>query len=123
MKPSLAKRKNVISARYFFTSEVFVEISLFNANGDKISNGKTGVCKGSFHPVFEESFYFPAIEFELSGLTLVFSVYGQKFRKKELVGWFGIGCESTGEREKLHWEETIHARGEAIKGWYVLNMN
>ncbi len=107
----------------FMISEAFVEISLLNANGGEIANAKTGVCKGSFHPTFEETFYFPAIEFELAGLTLVFSVYCKKFRKKELIGWFGIGRESTGEREQLHWDEMIDARGEPIRGWYVLSQN
>ncbi|XP_028398734.1 synaptotagmin-14-like [Dendronephthya gigantea] len=100
--------------------EAFVEVSLLNSNGGEISCARTGACKGSFHPTFEETFYFPAIEFELSGLTLVVSVYYKKFRKKELIGWFGIGRQSTGEREQLHWDEMIDSRGEPIKGWYVL---
>ena len=110
-----------IKVFFFIITEAFVEISLLNSNGGEISNVKTGVCKGSFHPTFEETFYFPAIEFELAGLTLVFSVYCKRFRKKELMGWFSIGRESTGEREQLHWDEMIAARGEPIKGWYVLS--
>lgn len=117
----------IIKARHMKTlnvqkvPEAFVEVSLLNANGSEISNQKTGVCKGSFHPAFEETFYFPAIEFDLTGLTLVFSVYCKKFRKKELIGWFGIGRESTGERQQLHWDEMIDARGEPIRGWYALS--
>lgn len=96
-------------------------MALLNSHGNEIANGKTSVCKGSFHPVFEETFYLPAIEFELPDLTVVFSVYCKRFRRKELIGWFGIGRESTGEREQLHWDEMIGSRGEPIKGWYTLN--
>ena len=119
----------IIKARHMKTlnvqkaPEAFVEVSLLNANGGEIANAKTGVCKGSFHPTFEETFYFPAIEFELTGLTLIFSVFCKKFRKKELIGWFGIGRESTGERERLHWDEMIDACGESIRGWYVVGQS
>ena len=118
--PVFCLHQKLIAEVSFLLIEAFVEVSLLNSNGGEISCAKTGVCKGSFHPTFEETFYFPAIEFELSGLTLIFSVYYKKFRKKELIGWFGIGRESTGDREQLHWDEMIDARGEAIKGWYLL---
>lgn len=117
----------IIKARHMKTltiqkaPETFVQVALLNSHGNEIANGKTSVCKGSFHPVFEETFYLPAIEFELPDLTVIFSVYCKRFRRKELIGWFGIGRESTGEREQLHWDEMIGSRGEPIKGWYTLN--
>ena len=103
-----------------FILETFVQISLVNSSGVEIANATTAVCKGNFHPAFEETFSFPAIEFELPNLTVAFSVFCKKFRNKELLGEFCIGRESTGEREQLHWDEMMDAKGEPIKGWYTL---
>ena len=93
---------------------------LLNAHGGELASAQTTVSQRSFHPTVEQTFYFPAIEFELDCLTLVITVLNKKFRRPTLIGTFRLGRESTGERERVHWDLMTEADGEPVEGWHFL---
>ena len=44
------------------------------------------------------------------------SVYNKKkMNRKELIGCFSLGCNSTGEEENSHWVEMRDNRGEQVR--------
>ena len=45
----------------------------------------------------------------------------KKMRRKEIVGWFSIGRDNTGEEELIHWREMLEAKGRPVRKWHVLS--
>ena len=59
-------------------------------------------------PEYNENFVFQIIEFELPSVSLMFSVVNiKKMRRKEIIGWFSMGRDNTGEDEEAHWKEMM----------------
>lgn len=53
--------------------------------------------------------------FQLPDVTLVVSVYNKRTIKgRELIGWFSLGRNNTGEEEKIHWNDMREHRGEQV---------
>ena len=75
-----------------------------------------------FDPEFNETFVFQIIEFDLPSVSLMFSIMNiKKMRRKEIVGWFSIGRDNTGEEELIHWREMLEAKGRPVRKWHVLS--
>jgi synaptotagmin-14/16 len=41
-------------------------------------------------------------------------------KRKEMIGWFSMGLNSSGEEELSHWNEMRDAAGEEVIRWHVL---
>lgn len=49
------------------------------------------------------------------------SVYNKRsMKRKEMIGWFSLGLNSSGEEEFSHWEDMRQVRGEQLCRWHVL---
>ncbi|KAG8322467.1 Synaptotagmin-14 [Homalodisca vitripennis] len=59
--------------------------------------------------------------FQLPDVTLMISVYNKRsMKRKEMIGWFSLGLNSSGEEELAHWDDMRQVRGEQICRWHVL---
>lgn len=95
---------------------------MFNSIGQQLSKSKTSTRRNMFDPEFNETFVFQIIEFELPSVSIMFSVVNiKKMRRKEILGWFSIGHDSTGDEEDLHWRSMINAKGQSIRRWHILS--
>lgn len=49
------------------------------------------------------------------------TVYNKKnIKRKERVGWFIMGRNSSGDEESAHWEEMTQFKGELLSRWHIL---
>ncbi|XP_032238358.2 synaptotagmin-16 isoform X2 [Nematostella vectensis] len=102
--------------------DTYVKVSMFNSIGQQLSKSKTSIRRSMYDPEFNETFVFQIIEFELPSVSLMFSVVNiKKMRRKEIMGWFSMGRDNTGEDEESHWKEMIEGKGKAVKRWHVLS--
>ena len=44
-------------------------------------------------------------------------------KRKELIGWFVLGYNSTGQEERSHWNEMRESKGEQVREEFKLNVN
>ena len=59
--------------------------------------------------------------FQLCDVTLMVSVYNKRnMKKRDLIGWFALGHNSSGAEERSHWADLREARGVQICRWHVL---
>jgi hypothetical protein len=59
--------------------------------------------------------------FQLPDVSLMVSVYNKRsMKRKEMIGWFSLGLNSSGEEELAHWNDMRDVRGEQICRWHVL---
>lgn len=60
--------------------------------------------------------------FQLADVTLMISVYNRRgvTKKKEMVGWFSLGLNSSGAEELAHWMDMKEFQQEQICRWHVL---
>lgn len=60
--------------------------------------------------------------FQLADVTLMVSIYNRKgvTKKKEMVGWFSLGLNSSGAEELAHWMDMKEFQHEQICRWHVL---
>ncbi|KAK3715065.1 hypothetical protein QZH41_012134, partial [Actinostola sp. cb2023] len=102
--------------------DTYVKVAMFNSIGQQLSKSKTSIRRSMYDPEFNETFVFQIIEFELPSVSLMFSVVNiKKMRRKEIVGWFSMGRDNTGEDEESHWKEMSTGKGKPIKRWHVLS--
>ena len=95
---------------------------MFNSIGQQLSKCKTSIRRNMVDPEFNETFVFQIIEFELPSVSIMFSVVNiKKMRRKEIIGWFSIGHDSTGNEEDAHWRAVMNARGQPIRRWHILS--
>lgn len=95
---------------------------MFNSIGQQLSKSKTSIRRSMYDPEFNETFVFQIIEFELPSVSLMFSIVNiKKMRRKEIIGWFSIGHDNTGEDEETHWKEMSEAKGKPVKRWHMLS--
>lgn len=67
------------------------------------------------------SLVFQVALFQLPDVTLMVSVYSKRsMKRKEMVGWFSLGLNSSGEEELGHWHDMRDGRGEQICRWHIL---
>ncbi|CAG0880773.1 unnamed protein product [Darwinula stevensoni] len=99
----------------------YVRVSLISSNGQEISGSRTSARRGQNNPVFKESFLYTLPLFQIGDVTLMVMAYSKRgMKKKEMIGWFSLGHNSSGEEEFRHWEEMREAGGQQVCLWHVL---
>ncbi|XP_035680834.1 uncharacterized protein LOC118418846 isoform X2 [Branchiostoma floridae] len=88
--------------------DTYVKICLMASNGQELSRSKTSIRRGQPNPVYKETFIFQVALFQLSDVTLMFSVYNKRgMKRKEMIGWFSLGLNNSGEEELNHWQDML----------------
>lgn len=66
-------------------------------------------------------FLFQVALFQLPDVTLMVSVYTKRsMKRKDMIGWFALGLNSSGEEELAHWNQMRDSKGEQVCRWHVL---
>lgn len=95
--------------------DTYVKCTLLSSAGREIGRNKTTVKKSQPNPVYKQTFAFPVALFQMSDVSLMISVYNKKsINRKEMLGWFSLGCCSSGEEENSHWNEMRDSKGEQV---------
>ncbi|KAL4237390.1 Protein kinase C conserved region 2 (CalB) [Mactra antiquata] len=101
--------------------DTYVKLTLIAPNGKEVAHSKTSVRRGQPNPLFKETFMFQVALFQLADVTLMVSVYNKKsMKKKEMIGWFALGLNCSGEEEGSHWTDMRESKGDNICRWHVL---
>ncbi|XP_046401589.1 synaptotagmin-16 [Ischnura elegans] len=101
--------------------DTHVRLCLVSSSGQELAHSKTSVRRSQPNPLFKEVFMFQVALFQLPDVTLMISVYNKRsMKRKEMVGWFSLGLNSSGEEELAHWNDMRDAKGEQICRWHVL---
>ncbi|XP_013386505.1 synaptotagmin-14 [Lingula anatina] len=101
--------------------DTYVKLTLMSPNGQEITRAKTSIRRGQPNPLFKETFMFQVALFQLPDVTLMVSVYNKRsMKRKEMIGWFSLGMNSSGEEEISHWNDMRESRGETVCRWHVL---
>ncbi|XP_059140694.1 synaptotagmin-16-like isoform X2 [Physella acuta] len=101
--------------------DTYVKLSLMNSAGQEVQRCKTSIRRGQPNPLFKETFMLQVALFQLPEVTLMVSVYNKKsMKKKEMIGWFSLGMNSSGEEESAHWLDMRESKGEQVCRWHVL---
>lgn len=60
--------------------------------------------------------------FQLADVTLVISVYNRRgvTKRKEMLGWFSLGLNSSGAEELAHWMDMKDYNNEQLARWHIL---
>ncbi|CAH0551818.1 unnamed protein product [Brassicogethes aeneus] len=102
--------------------DTYVKLNLVSSTGQELAQSKTTVRRGQPNPLFKEIFIFQVALFQLADVTLMVSVYNRKgvTKKKEMVGWFSMGLNSSGAEELAHWMDMKEFQQEQICRWHIL---
>ncbi|XP_054264649.1 synaptotagmin-16 isoform X2 [Macrosteles quadrilineatus] len=101
--------------------DTYVKLTLVSSMGQEMARSKTSVRRGQPNPLFKETFMFQVALFQLPDVTLMIAVYNKRsMKRKEMIGWFSLGLNSSGEEELAHWEDMRQVRGEQICRWHIL---
>ncbi|XP_050296670.1 synaptotagmin-16 [Anthonomus grandis grandis] len=102
--------------------DTYVKLNLVSSTGQEIAHSKTTIRRGQPNPLFKETFVFQVALFQLADVTLMVSVYNRKgiSKKKEMVGWFSLGLNSSGAEELAHWMDMKEFQQEQICRWHIL---
>ncbi|XP_048259170.1 synaptotagmin-14-like isoform X3 [Haliotis rufescens] len=101
--------------------DTYVKLTLMSPTGQELQRCKTSVRRGQPNPLFKETFMFQVALFQLPEVTLMVSVYNKKsMKKKEMIGWFSLGMNCSGEEEGSHWVDMRESKGEQVCRWHVL---
>ena len=99
--------------------DTYVKLTVLSSSGHEIGRNKTTVKRSSPNPVYKQTFAFQVALFQLPDVSLMISVYNKKsMNRKEMIGWFSMGCNSSGEEENSHWAEMRDSKGEQVGGYY-----
>ncbi|KAK0052219.1 synaptotagmin-16 [Biomphalaria pfeifferi] len=92
--------------------DTYVKLSLMNSAGQEVQRCKTSIRRGQPNPLFKETFMLQVALFQLPEVTLMVSVYNKKsMKKKEMIGWFSLGLNSSSEEESSHWMDMRESLG------------
>ncbi|KAK7487111.1 hypothetical protein BaRGS_00021606 [Batillaria attramentaria] len=101
--------------------DTYVKVTLMSPTGQELQRCKTSVRRGQPNPLFKETFMLQVALFQLPDVTLMVSVYNKKsMKKKEMIGWFSLGQNSSGEEESSHWADMRESKGDEVCRWHVL---
>ncbi|XP_064600770.1 LOW QUALITY PROTEIN: synaptotagmin-16-like [Liolophura sinensis] len=101
--------------------DTYVKLTMMSPTGQEIARSKTSIRRGQPNPLFKETFMFQVALFQLAEVTLMVSVYNKRsMKKKEMIGWFALGQNSSGEEEMSHWADMRENKGEQVCRWHVL---
>ncbi|OXA60425.1 synaptotagmin-C isoform X2 [Folsomia candida] len=99
----------------------YVKLVLVSCTGQEMGRSKTSLRRAQSNPLFKETFMFQVALFQVQEVTLLVSVYGRKgVTRRELLGWFALGYNSSGDEETTHWEDMCDAQGDQMCRWHVL---
>lgn len=73
-------------------------------------------------PEYNESFVYEISENDLPEMTLMFSVIAisKARKKKEMLGWFALGKNYSGQEEIRQWNDMIQQKEQKISQWHTL---
>ncbi|KAK9880607.1 hypothetical protein WA026_011847 [Henosepilachna vigintioctopunctata] len=102
--------------------DTYIKLNLVSSTGQELAHSKTTVRRGQPNPLFKETFIFQVALFQLADVTLMVSVYNRKgmTKRKEMVGWFSLGLNSSGAEELAHWMDMKEFQQQQILRWHVL---
>ncbi|XP_076463797.1 uncharacterized protein LOC143295972 isoform X2 [Babylonia areolata] len=101
--------------------DTYVKVTLMSSSGQEVQSCKTSIRRGQPNPLFKETFMMQVAQFMLPDVTLMVSVYNKKsMKKKEMIGWFSLGQNSSGEEEGCHWADMRESKGDEVCRWHVL---
>ncbi|KAL1129771.1 hypothetical protein AAG570_012715 [Ranatra chinensis] len=101
--------------------DTYVKLCLVSSTGQEMARSKTCIRRAQPNPLFKETFIFQVALFQLADVTLMVSVYCKRpMKRKDMLGWFCLGHNSSGEEELSHWQDMRQVRGEQICRWHVL---
>ncbi|CAH1163862.1 unnamed protein product [Phaedon cochleariae] len=102
--------------------DTYVKLNLVSSTGQELAQNKTSVRRGQPNPLFKETFVFQVALFQLADVTLMIAVYNRKgvTKRKEMVGWFSLGLNSSGAEELAHWMDMKEYQQEQISRWHIL---
>ncbi|XP_060516214.1 synaptotagmin-16 [Cylas formicarius] len=100
----------------------YIKLSLVSSTGQELAHSKTSVRRSQPNPLFKETFVFQVALFQLADVTLMVAVYNRKgvTKKKEMIGWFSLGLNSSGAEELAHWMDMKEFQQEQICRWHIL---
>lgn len=60
--------------------------------------------------------------FQLADVTLMISIYNRKgmTKRKEMIGWFSLGLNSSGPEQLAHWLDMKELHAQQLCRWHVL---
>ncbi|KAI2801075.1 Protein kinase C conserved region 2 (CalB), partial [Blomia tropicalis] len=103
------------------TPDTYMKITLVSSSGQEIARCKTSVCRAQPNPHFKETFIFQVALFQLPDVSLMLFAYNKRsIKRKELIGWLALGCNSSGDEELSHWNDMRDSKGEQVARWHVL---
>ena len=101
--------------------DTYAKVTLMSPSGQEITRSKTSIRRGQPNPLFKETFMFQVALFQLAEVTMMVSVYNKRsMKKKEMIGWFSLGLNSSGEEELSHWTDMRENKGDQVCRWHVL---
>ncbi|CAH1392719.1 unnamed protein product [Nezara viridula] len=101
--------------------DTYVKLSLVSSTGQEMTRSKTSIRRAQPNPLFKETFMFQVALFQLADVTLMVSVFCKRpMKRKEMLGWFCLGQNSSGVEELSHWQDMCQIKGEQICRWHVL---
>ncbi|XP_069118706.1 synaptotagmin-14-like [Argopecten irradians] len=101
--------------------DTYVKLTLMSPTGQEVARSKTSIRRGQPNPLFKETFMFQVALFQLAEVTLMVSVYNKRsMKKKDMIGWFSSGVNSSGDEELSHWTDMRESKGDQVCRWHVL---
>ncbi|XP_060080348.1 synaptotagmin-16-like [Ylistrum balloti] len=101
--------------------DTYVKLTLMSPTGQEVARSKTSIRRGQPNPLFKETFMFQVALFQLAEVTLMVSVYNKRsMKKKDMIGWFSSGLNSSGDEELSHWTDMRESKGDQVCRWHVL---
>ncbi|XP_052699522.1 synaptotagmin-16-like isoform X2 [Crassostrea angulata] len=101
--------------------DTYVKLTLMSPTGQEVARSKTSIRRGQPNPLFKEAFMFQVALFQLAEVTLMVSVYNKRsMKKKDMIGWFALGLNSSGEEEQSHWTDMRESKGDQVCRWHIL---
>lgn len=99
----------------------YIKLVVLNSNGQELDRAKSSLRRSQSNPIFKETFIFQIPLFQIPEITLLISLYGRKgVTRRELLGWFSLGYNSSSEEETTHWEEMYNNQiGNQICRWHI----
>lgn len=102
--------------------DTYVKVVLISPIGKPVAKSKTTIRRSMTDPEYNESFVFQMSERDLTEVTLQFSVVAisRTRKKKEMLGWFALGKNNSGQEESVHWNDMIQAKEKSVSRWHIL---
>ncbi|XP_015755323.1 PREDICTED: synaptotagmin-16-like isoform X4 [Acropora digitifera] len=100
----------------------YVKVTLLSSSGKQVAKSKTTIRKSMADPEYNESFIFEISETDLHRVTLSVAVIAisRARKKKEMIGWFSLGKNYSGQEEIRHWNDMIQEKEQNICRWHTL---